>query len=300
MSRTQYFQVEVKKAVKQRDKKFDPNRVIVPAVVVAVDGETSPANRPNQTWVDEYGVGSNYSLAWNPTGITDAGVPVLVAKSPKPPHERTILGVNLAMLNQGNQSDVDVRILTLPRHARTHQWPEGNPGRDVVRVYQPAMMQLRTAPLTGLSVSVYRLIYRLGNTTEEFPGQIVDLTTSVPGVGMIRRTLIYLDKATGVIGTLDGTPVLNNGIIPVPSPDIPADTIPSADVVLTGGQTTIAEANIVDRREYLERGESDLPTPTEVGQVLFARDAGQFTVEMPLTGPYGWLVNNDGILLVVG
>lgn len=82
------------KAIEKRDEHSGSNLslvAIVPAIVVAVDGETSPANRPNQTWVDEYGTGSNYCLAWNPTGITDAGVPVLVAKSPI---ERTILGIN--------------------------------------------------------------------------------------------------------------------------------------------------------------------------------------------------------------
>ena len=297
---TQYLKVDIKKVVEKRDKRFDPNRNIVPAIVVAVNGETSPANRPNMTWVDEYGVGSNYCLAWNTTGITDAGVPVLVAKSPKPPFERTILDVNLAMLNQGNQGNTNVSLLKLPRHAPSHQWPEGNPGRDVVRLYQPAMMQLRTYPTTGLFVAVYRLIYRLGNTTEEFLGQLVDLTASVPGAGLIRRVLLYLDKSTGTILTIDGTPVLDNGIIPVPSPDIPDDAIPSADVLLVGAQTTIVEADIVDRREYLERGESDLPTPTEIGQVLFSVTPSQFTVELPLTGPYGWLVNSDGILLVVG
>lgn len=298
MKKATYYRVEIKKAVRKQDAKYDPNRVIVPAVIASVDGETSPANRPNQTWVDEYGVSSNYSLAWNWTGLNEAGIPVLISKSPKPPYDRTILGVNFAVLNQG-QGNTNIPLLMLPRHAPSHQWPEGNPGRDVVRVYQPALMPLRTYPTTGLVVAVYRLIYRTGVTTALFDGQLVDLTASVPGAGLIRRVLVYLDRATNTILTVDGTPVLNNGIIPIPSPDIPDDAIPSADVLLVGAQTVIIEANIVDRREFLERGESDLPTPTEVGQVLFAVTPGQFTVEMPLTGDDGWMVDDDGILIVI-
>ena len=82
------------KAIEKRDEHSGSNLslvAIVSAIVVAVGGETSRPDVPNMTWVYEYGVEGNYYLAWNPTGITDAGTPVLVAKSPT---ERTILGVN--------------------------------------------------------------------------------------------------------------------------------------------------------------------------------------------------------------
>ena len=300
MIKAQYVAVELRKAIKKRDKQFDPNRTIVPAIIVAVDGNTSPPGRPNMTWIDEYGVGSNYVPAWNPTGIVDADVPVLVAKSPKPPYERTILGVNLAMLNQGNQQNVDIRLLSLPRHARTHQWPEGNPGRDVVRIYQPALMPLRTAPSAGLTVSVYRLLYRQGFTTAEFGGQLVDLSSYVPTAGLVCAVFLYLDTATGLIGAAVGGAVVDNGVVPIPSPDIPDGAIPSSNVLLRGGQTSITEGDIEDRRNFLDEGGSDMPIPTQEGQVLFAVSAAEFTVELPLTGEYGWLVNDDGILMVVG
>lgn len=298
MKKPTYYKVEIKKAIKRQETKFDPNRNIIPATIVERDGSVTPPNRQNMVFIDEWHVGSITAIAWNPLGVLEAGTPVLVSKSPKPPYERTVLGVDLAYLNQ-DQGNTNIGLLTLPRHARTHQFPEGNPGRDVVKVYQPALMPLRTYPTTGLTVAVYRLIYRSGATTSNFSGQLLDLTGSVPGVGLVRRTLLYLDKGTGTILTVDGTPVLNNGIIPVPSPDIPDDAIPSADVQLVGGQTTIIEANIIDRREFLERAESDLPTPTQVGQVLFSVDGVQFTVEMPLTNDHGWMVNSDGILLVI-
>ena len=37
-----------------------------------------------------------------------------------------------------------------------------------------------------------------------------------------------------------------------------------------------------------------------VGSVLYSVDGGAPTMEVPLTGDAGWLVNDDGILLVVG
>lgn len=47
-------------------------------------------------------------------------------------------------------------------------------------------------------------------------------------------------------------------------------------------------------------GGGDLPPATAVGQVLFSVDGSTFTVQQPLTSQQGWLVNNDGILLVSG
>ena len=43
------------------------------------------------------------------------------------------------------------------------------------------------------------------------------------------------------------------------------------------------------------------PTPTEEGQHIIAVTASAFVLAMPLTTlEDGWLVNNDGLLLVVG
>jgi len=47
-----------------------------------------------------------------------------------------------------------------------------------------------------------------------------------------------------------------------------------------------------------------LPAPTVIGQVLYTLNGTSFTVETPLVadgdGGAGWLINDDGILLVVG
>lgn len=43
-----------------------------------------------------------------------------------------------------------------------------------------------------------------------------------------------------------------------------------------------------------------LPPATDVGQVLFSVDGSTFTVRQPITTEEGWLVNDEGHLLVVG
>lgn len=52
--------------------------------------------------------------------------------------------------------------------------------------------------------------------------------------------------------------------------------------------------------DWTDASTGSLPTPTQAGQVLFATTSGAFVQALPLTTlEAGWLVNNDGILLVV-
>lgn len=45
---------------------------------------------------------------------------------------------------------------------------------------------------------------------------------------------------------------------------------------------------------------SGMPSATQVGEVLYTIDGATFAVQHPLTGLVGWMVNDEGILLVVG
>ena len=46
-------------------------------------------------------------------------------------------------------------------------------------------------------------------------------------------------------------------------------------------------------------GGSGLPPATSEGQVLYSEDGATFTAEQPLTSQDGWLVNDQGILIIV-
>lgn len=50
--------------------------------------------------------------------------------------------------------------------------------------------------------------------------------------------------------------------------------------------------------EGSDSGSSQLPGADQIGQVLYSTDGIFFRAELPVTGPEGWLVNNDGILIV--
>lgn len=54
--------------------------------------------------------------------------------------------------------------------------------------------------------------------------------------------------------------------------------------------------NLIQKMLY-ETGE-DLPTPTGVGQVLMSIDGNRYIPAMPVTSIHGWLVNDEGILIV--
>ena len=45
---------------------------------------------------------------------------------------------------------------------------------------------------------------------------------------------------------------------------------------------------------------SSISQPSQVGQILFSVDGLSFTPETPVTSQQGWLVNEEGILIVNG
>ncbi len=52
--------------------------------------------------------------------------------------------------------------------------------------------------------------------------------------------------------------------------------------------------------EYDPRGGGALPPTSEVGQVLYSENGTSLTVQTALTSCDGWLVNDQGLLLVKG
>jgi hypothetical protein len=74
----------------------------------------------------------------------------------------------------------------------------------------------------------------------------------------------------------------------IPSGYVPDDDIPEA----SDSKDLAAHLNGISNRA--------VPLPTQVGQVLFSTNGLTFTAELPITSDHGWLVNNDGILIVNG
>jgi hypothetical protein len=66
------------------------------------------------------------------------------------------------------------------------------------------------------------------------------------------------------------------------------------DVLFDGTTISLNEDN-----ELTASGTGNVPASSQDGQVLIGI-GGEFVVRMPLTGDQGWLVNDDGVMLVAG
>jgi len=70
--------------------------------------------------------------------------------------------------------------------------------------------------------------------------------------------------------------------------------------LLSDIEETALRSSLIKNALKVGSGGGSLPTPDEECQVLYAVSPTAFTSELPLTSPNGWLVNDDGCLLVIG
>jgi len=101
----------------------------------------------------------------------------------------------------------------------------------------------------------------------------------------------------------------------------PGEIDPTEDAISARGMYCQVEGGPVDEDVWVARDGDDLklmdkntgphtltqlasggslPSASQVGEVLYSKDGSTFTVELPVTSDYGWLVNNDGIHIIVG
>lgn len=281
------------------DLRFEPSKNEIPATIVAVDGDVTPPNEPELTWVLEYGRPNSPTKVLNDTTLREEGLPVLIGPDPRPPF-RKIIGPYTGSVPVGQGGDVI--LFNIPPHAQNHQMPtEATIGNDPVKIYQPAIQPMKlTGDGVSMTVTVQALTYTYNGVPRDFYGQLVDLTSYVPISGQF-RLLVYLDPETGSLGFLEGNSVPYGGI-PVPSyPAIPAGTRGIAWVLVYEGQTVVTTATDVrDARDPWPNTNPSSLSATAVGQILISLDGSTFEPHLPLTSEDGWLVNEDGELLVVG
>lgn len=289
---------DVRGRKKAHDGRVEPNRSIVNGTIVERDGSINDPNNPNRVWVAEWNDRTIPPVsALKGEGITHAaGVHVKLAKSPKDPYARRIIGIYDGGLVPGVPNPVSV--YSSGPHAQSHQIPsEAAPGDDPVHIYQPAWMPLKTTADGTLVVRTEEYIYVHQGQRRVSPLQTTDLTSYRPGAGLIRRVLLYLDRNSNTLQVALGTAVINNGAIPIPYPDVPEGGQASAYIKLANAQTAISQVTHVED----SRGDhdQDFLSATQIGQVPFSLDGITFTAQLPLTNEFGWMVNDDGILIVI-
>lgn len=239
---------------RRREENLRPEEGI-PGVIRAVGGSATVAGRTNYIWVSLFNQPQSLIQVLNLTGVSPVDGNLVVVGKPHQAGLFQVLRIWDGVSDYTTSSDV-VGALSIPAHHQSHQFPsEANPGPDVVYVFNPALMALKTVGNgVSLTVTVYGLpSYRYGATYKTYAGNTLDLTSSRPGTaGQVRFTLVYLDGSDNTLKIVDGTAVVDSPPVPVPKPALPENGIASAYVRLTNGQTAITTAtHVVDAREFL-------------------------------------------------
>lgn len=261
------------------------------ATIQSVHGSVHPSNRPDYVWIAENAQPESRHVVFNNRVTPVAGLQVWVQQSPNPPHQLEIAGVYVSAADPGST----IGPLSLPNHAKNHQYPsEAAPGNDPVLIYQPALQPFKT---TGNGVDklvlVQPYIYHVAGVRYVFAGTGFNLTAYSPSAGNDRRILIYLDLTDHTVKLLLGSQVPTATPSVAPYPDVPANSVPSAYVLLQDGQTAITTADhIDDTRDLWGANNVGALQATQIGQIMYSTDGSTFTAQLPL-------VNNDGIMLTV-
>ena len=238
---------ELEKARKERDASFEPAVERLQATLVAVDYTNSAkvSGRTGYYWYRRYGADGNAAQVLNRKVPDIPGIPVIIERRP-PALQWEVIDWDASLLSQLD----DYSGLGTTAHAREHE-PGGN---DQLFVYLRMITPLRTSPASsGVAVNVAPLVYAHNSTARTFAGYNgYSLSGSVPGAGLQRYTLVYLNIITNALGTVDGDTTVNSAAITPTLPTIPEGSIPSAYVLLQYGDTSLAESDIVDARMILQ------------------------------------------------
>lgn len=112
-------------------------------------------------------------------------------------------------------------------------------------IFRRQLAPLKVTPSgTTLIANIGQLEYDRNGGREFIVSTTLDLASSVPGSGLKRYTLVYLDMATGTVAALDGDTVANVAFKTAVKPDTPLDGIASVYVLLIGGATLLVEDDI--------------------------------------------------------
>lgn len=253
---------DAQRARSERDASFEKVKPHLQATITSRDGSVRTRWDPNVLWIHLNNVETDLSAAYNDGVIAGddaalAGLGVLVAPAPKAPYPYQIVRKDPTQFVMGGQSS-QTGNYDMPQHGGNHQIPaEDNKGSDPVYVYQPALRMLKCeGDGSTLVVTVHGYRYNHNGTTRSFTGQQVDLSSHVPGSGLERRVLLYLDKALNFIQVVEGDTVSASGATPAPYPAIPGNARASAYVTLEDGQTAVTTAtHVEDARDFLAIGQ---------------------------------------------
>lgn len=292
------------RARKKRERNFADFWIVSPATITTEGGTTTfDEAGASYTWIFLHNHPSGKMAVLNPTAITEDGTPVLAARNPKSPHRWSIIGLDTSRVRGGTQAASRYAVgLHGPNHRMVNEF---DIGPDPVEIFQAALMPLKTVgDGATLVVRTYPYIYTAAYKRYSYGGVDTDLTSYVPGAGLTRKVLLYLDRDTNTLNVEAGATVLDGGALPAPEPIPPAgiNAELSALVNLTNGQTAITTAGgILDCRDVLKDRDTNigtLPVATAPGQVLIADEALNWISVTPIIDEEGYWMSGDNDELV--
>jgi hypothetical protein len=253
---------------------FEGYRKIYPGIIASFGGSTTFDQLGDQwTWVNVWSRPESLVPMLNPTSLSEEGTRVLCARDPRPPNRWRIISVDDAYSSE--TAPIPWAQFNIGVHGGSHQiLDEASPGPDPTLVGTPMLYPLKTVgDGATLTVSTYPYDYNHGGYIKSFAGADTDLTSYVPGTGLVRRVLFYLDRTTNLLQVVAGATVPDTGAMPIPVPLPPhIETTKSAWVTLAGGQSTITTAtDIINARDPFDTGSFNaVPDPTTSGQILMS------------------------------
>lgn len=231
-----------------------------------------------------------------------AGTDVLIGRAPKPPHRMQILE-----WNDENVVDLEDEQPLLPLHHEAHEQWNGGSGYDPVTVYTRMLADGKvyldedvSEDNLTMSINVASMIYVRGDRFITFGRKLnQDITPYLPPAGLKWWLLVYVNRLTNVLSYTVGPVVVDIPTLNPAYPTVPANAIPLAFILLESSAAGIYEEyNIRDARQPVG-GSANMPAATLSGQVLYSVDGVSFAAGLPVTGEFGWLVEeNTGILIV--
>ncbi len=286
--------------IKQRDiarkklrvrRHMEPWRDIVLGLIFSIGGEIEVPNKPDWVWVKEWNTDFSQGQALKGRVTVVEGTPVMMAVDPKNPYQYKIIDIYTGGLNPGSNNTIIKH--QIGEHGDNHQWQtEALIGPDPVAIWQPAEMALKTEGNgSSLMITIWGCTYWYGGEPKTFAGAQVALTGFVPGAGLHRYVLTGLNITTGAVTVTAGATIAVASTPPFPVR--PANTLPSALVQLTNGQTDVTTVDdVTDARERFG-GFNSIGDPTVSGQILIADSSLNPTWGLPLVDEDGNVMTDE-------
>ena len=249
---------DVIQARQEASKRFAKYRDVRKGILINIDAidSTKVSGRPGYNWVMEDGQNGGVFPCFN-VGVQDrVGLPVLVGIETREPFRRTVMSIDWGMVpfiippGDDDPGDYDIKP-----HAASHEWPDNDPGPDVVSVFQRAIVPLRLQYVQDLIVFVNPGIWFADGNIEKFGGQYVDLTSYVPSTNSdplltnVKIVLVYIDTDFNFARVKNQTAVILEDENPSYD-DPPAEDIPVAWVYIEQGDTILTDSDITDARPF--------------------------------------------------